>query len=118
MGCCPEYRTSTHSRLILGGCLHPSSLLPQHSSALLHYLCLEQAKPEHAAFLLGLFLQRRVHSLRPDSILAVGGLADHRAADRHRHGSSFLLLQSGKREDDEFEAVYDAAFPVSEGEGD
>ena len=115
MGCCPEYRTSTHSILILGDCLHLPSLLPQHSSALLHYLCLEQAKPEHAAFLLGLFLQRHVHSLHSDSILAVGGLADHRAVDRHRHRPSVLLLQPGKREDDEFEAVYDAAFPVSEG---
>lgn len=101
--------------MILGSCLHLPSLLPQHSSALLHYLCLEQAKPEHAALLLGLFLQRRVHSLRSDSILAVGGLADHRAADRHRHGPSFLLFQPGMREDDEFKAVYDAAFPVGEG---
>ena len=115
MGCFPEYRTSAHSVFILGGCLHLPSLLPQHSSALLHYLHLEQAKPEHTAFLLGLFLQRRVYSLHSDSILAVGGLADHRAVDRHRHRASFLLLQPSKREDDEFEAVYNAAFLVGEG---
>lgn len=115
VGCCLEYCTFMHLALILGGWHHPSSLFPQHSFALLHYLCLEQAKPEHTAFLLGLFLQRRLYSIRPDCILAVGGFADHRAFDRHRHRPYFLLFQPGMRKDDEFEAVYNAAFLVSEG---
>lgn len=57
--------------------MRSSALLPQHASALLHYLRLEQAKPEHAALLLGIYVQRSLHSVRAGDLLAAGGLADH-----------------------------------------
>ena len=57
--------------------MRSSALLPQHASALLHYLRLEQAKPEHAALLLGIYVQRSLHSVRAGDLLAAGGLSDH-----------------------------------------
>lgn len=115
LGCCIKYCTNASFFPFLGGCLRLSSFLPKRSSPLLRDLHLEQAKPEHSSLLLGLFLQRALYSVRVDSLFAVGWLSDHRAFNRHWHGSSVLLFQPSKREDEEFKAVYNASFLVSEG---